>query len=175
MSKVTVHAGDFQKGGMYLLGSLHLTPLGAPWGTQQEIVPVAKIEEIDIATEETVRRAGGVIGWGAVGAVIAGPAGILAAILLGAGKRREVTFVARLTDGRKILATTDGDTYKKLAAAAFDRARKPARVPAGPTLVSLAPVLGTEVFCPSCKGWGPDSTCGACGAQKPRDAPTRAV
>jgi hypothetical protein len=35
------------------------------------------------------------------------------------GRKKEVTFIARFKDGRKLLATTDSSTYTKLQAAVF--------------------------------------------------------
>jgi hypothetical protein len=174
MATITIHAGDFKKNGSLLFGSLHLHPVTSGFGSQPEIIPLSRVVEIDIATEASVRKVGGVIGWGAVGAVVAGPAGILAAILLGAGKRKEVTFVARLTDGRKMLATTDGATYTKLAAAAFNASEKAPLADPNPNFVPPVETLPEQVYCPTCHAWSPASICVGCGADKPRDAPKRA-
>jgi len=48
-----------------------------------------------------------------VGALALGPVGLLAGVILG-GNKKEVTFVARLKDGRKFLATVDSKTYAKI-------------------------------------------------------------
>jgi len=47
-----------------------------------------------------------------------GPMGLLAGLMLG-GRKKEVTFVARFKDERKLLATTDRKTFIALQAAAF--------------------------------------------------------
>ena len=65
-----------------------------------------------------MKKIGGTVGWGAVGAIALGPVGLLAGLLLG-GKKKEVTFVARFKDGRKLLATTDNGTFTKIKAAIF--------------------------------------------------------
>ena len=117
MSKVTVHAGDFLKGdGQFSFGSLVLrTPKKNIMG---EVIPASQLETIEMASEESVKKLGGAIGWGAVGGLLLGPVGLLAG-LLGGGRKKEVTFVAKFKDGRKLLATTDSQTYTKLMAAVF--------------------------------------------------------
>ena len=76
------------------------------------------LESIEKATEESVKRLGGSVGWGAAGAVLLGPVGLLAGLLAG-GRGMDVTFVARFKDGRKLLGTTDSKTFVKLQAAVF--------------------------------------------------------
>jgi hypothetical protein len=117
VAKIKVHAGDFLEGdGQYGFGSLTLRTKEHSF--IGETIPVTELETVEIATEESVKKIGGTIGWGAAGAVILGPVGLLAGLLLG-GKKKEVTFVARFKDGRKLLATTDSKTFTKLQAAVF--------------------------------------------------------
>ncbi|MDR1063028.1 MAG: hypothetical protein LBL48_03725 [Azoarcus sp.] len=117
MAKVTVHAGDFLKGeGQFNFGSLTLKTVAHPW--MGETILTTQLETVEVASEESVKKIGGTIGWGAAGALILGPVGLLAGLLLG-GKKKEITFVARFKDGRKLLATTDSATYTKLQAAVF--------------------------------------------------------
>ena len=117
MPKITVHAGDFLKSkGMYTFGSLVLKNEENRFSG--EAIPASDLESIDIATEESVKKIGGTAGWGVAGAVLLGPVGLLAGILLG-GKKKEVTFVAKFKDGRKFMGTTDNKTFTKLQAAAF--------------------------------------------------------
>lgn len=117
MAKVTVHAGDFLKGDtQYGFGSLVLrTPNHSIMG---EAIPISQLASVKAASEESIKKIGGTVGWGAAGALIFGPVGLLAGLLLG-GRKKEVTFVAKFKDGRKILATTDNATFIKLQAAAF--------------------------------------------------------
>ncbi len=79
---------------------------------------VRSLSEVEIASEDSVKRVGGTIGWGAVGGLALGPVGLLAGLLLG-GKSKEVTFVAVFKDGRRIFATADAKTFKQLKAAVF--------------------------------------------------------
>ncbi|WP_312320907.1 hypothetical protein [Acinetobacter variabilis] len=124
MANLTIHAGDFTKGkgSITILGGVFT--ISAPWaagdgfsGNVQSFSSV-EIEEITVATEENVKRIGGTVGWGVAGAALLGPVGLLAGLLLG-GKGKDVTFILKFKDGRKMLATTDSKTFTKLAAMAF--------------------------------------------------------
>ena len=117
MAKVKVLAGDFlEEDGEYSWGSLTLKTKEHSW--IGETIPLNQLDTVDIATEESVKKLGGTVGWGAAGAVILGPVGLLAGLLLG-GKKKEVTFVAKFKDGRKLMASTDSKTFTKLQAAVF--------------------------------------------------------
>jgi len=117
MAKIKVHAGDFLKGkGDYVFGSIQLKTEAHPY--MGESLHVSELEVVEQASEESVKKIGGTVGWGVAGAALLGPAGMLAGLLLG-GRGKEVTFVAVFKDGRKLLATTDSKTYTKLQAATF--------------------------------------------------------
>lgn len=117
MAKITVHAGDFLKGdSQFSFGSLVLRTEAHSF--VGEAIPISQLESVEVAREESVKKIGGTIGWGAAGALVLGPVGLLAGLLLG-GKKKEVTFVANFKDGRKLLATTDSGTFTKLQAAVF--------------------------------------------------------
>ncbi len=112
MAKITFHAGDFGTGqGSYTFGSIVVPSTWEP-------IAADALSEVDLATEDSVKRIGGTLGWGAVGGLALGPAGLLAGLLLG-GRAKEVTFAAKLKDGRKFLGTTDSKTFTKLKAAVF--------------------------------------------------------
>lgn len=117
MAKIKVHAGDFLKGeGTCYFNTLNLKTKEHPWGG--ESISINELETVDIASEESVKKMAGSIGWGAVGALALGPLGLLAGVLAG-GNKKEVTFMAKFKDGRKLLASTDNKTFIKLQAAAF--------------------------------------------------------
>lgn len=118
MGQIKIHAGDFQEGegSSFSFGSFSLRKPGA-WFSA-EVVPSAEVEEVAIATEDSVKRLGGTLGWGAAGAIVLGPVGLLAGLLLG-GRGKEVTFVVRFKDGRKFLGTTDAKTFTKIQASTF--------------------------------------------------------
>lgn len=83
-----------------------------------EKISITEVEELEAASEENVKRIGGTLGWGATGAVLLGPVGLLAGLLLG-GKGKEVVIVCKLKDGRKFLAVVDSGTYQKIQSAMF--------------------------------------------------------
>ncbi len=117
MATIKVLAGDFIEGdGQYSWGSLILKT--KEHNFLGETIPLEQLDTVDIATEESVKKIGGTVGWGAAGAIILGPVGLLAGLLLG-GKKKEVTFVAKFKDGRRLMASTDSKTYTKLQASVF--------------------------------------------------------
>ena len=67
-----------------------------------------------------VKTLAGTAGWGFVGLVALGPLGAIGGMLLG-GNKKEVSFTAELDDGRKFMAVTDCKTWRKIAAALFER------------------------------------------------------
>jgi hypothetical protein len=115
---ITVHAGDFLKGaGSFNSGTFTLrTPAHRFAG---EAVPAGRLVALEVASEESVKRLGGTVGWGLAGAALFGPVGLLAGLLAG-GRKREVTFVAQFCDGRKLIATADGPTFTAIQAAFMD-------------------------------------------------------
>jgi len=114
MGTITIHVSDFGDGKAALQGASIALPAKKGQGLlNRDKVPLSNISEIDIATEESVKRIVGTVGWGVAGAVILGPVGLLAGLLLG-GKKKEVTFIAKFNGGEKMLATTDVKTYTTL-------------------------------------------------------------
>lgn len=117
MAKITVHAGDFLKGDASF--GFNCFTLKTPEHKYVgEAIVASQLESVEVASEENVKKLGGTVGWGAAGALLLGPAGLLAGLLLG-GKKKEVTFIAKFKDGRKFLGTTDSSTYTKIVAAVF--------------------------------------------------------
>ena len=117
MSDINVHAGDFLKGrssfgfGVFTLKTEKHRLLG-------ETIRGTELESAELATEESIKKLSGTVGWGLVGGALLGPVGLLAGLLLG-GKKKQITFVAKFKDGRKLLATTDSKTFTKIQAACF--------------------------------------------------------
>lgn len=115
-----IHAGDFstQHKGMFGSGSFSMPPEGDFWGLKKIHYMKNDVEEITEASEENVKRLGGTIGWGATGALILGPVGLLAGLLAG-GRKKEVTFIVKFSDGKKALCTADSKLYTKMLASQF--------------------------------------------------------
>ena len=119
MATITIHAGDFPKGKATTMFSVITFPWKPGDGfSAGESIGFDKLEAVEVASEESVKRIGGTVGWGAVGGVLLGPVGLLAGLLAG-GRGTEVTFVAKFKDGRKFLGATDSKTFTKIRAAVF--------------------------------------------------------
>jgi hypothetical protein len=117
MGKIKVLAGDFTGDGSYSGGRITLRPKENPTPAHRMVVRDF-FESIEVAAQHNVVKLGGAVGWGAAGALVAGPLGLLAGAVLG-GRGRDVLFVAVLKDGRKLLAQTDSKTYAQLRASVF--------------------------------------------------------
>lgn len=79
---------------------------------------MTQIESLEVATEENVKKMGGAIGWGLVGGIALGGIGALAGVLAG-GSGKEVTFVCKFKDGRKMLVKADVKVFESIQAACF--------------------------------------------------------
>lgn len=117
MGKIKVLAGDFTGEGSYSEGRITLRPKDCPSPAHRMVVRDF-FASVDVAAQHNVVKVGGAVGWGAAGALLAGPLGLLAGAVLG-GRGRDVVFVAVLRDGRKLLAQTDAKTYTQLRAQIF--------------------------------------------------------
>lgn len=116
MSKITLLAGDFGKArGARFGGGCFLFTYGL---FKSETVKATELEELEVASEESLKRLGGTLGWGIVGGLALGGVGALAGLLVG-GRAKEVTFVAKFKDGRKLMATVEAPTFKAIQAATF--------------------------------------------------------
>ena len=117
-----VHAGDFQKGGDHQFlkerGKKGVLIMKTEGKFFREKIYITEVAEVEAASEESVMRFGGAVGWGAVGGVLLGPIGLLAGLLAG-GKGKDVTFVCKLKDGRKFMATAPSNVYTELSAVLF--------------------------------------------------------
>ena len=118
MASFKVHAGDWPQGVAHLNFGVIVMPPEKIWQQWGEKLKVEELESVEVATEDSVKRLGGAIGWGVVGGTLLGPVGLLAGLLLG-GRGKEVCFVAKFRDGRKLLATCDAKLYQQLLAKVF--------------------------------------------------------
>lgn len=112
-----VHAGDFKKGKEHQLVGGKLVMKRADQFFR-ETIELDELESVEMASEEAVKRLGGTVGWGLAGGVLLGPVGLLAGLLAG-GRGKDVTFVCKLKDGRKFLATGPSKVFTELSAALF--------------------------------------------------------
>lgn len=115
-----VHAGDFGEGHAWygsLAGVFNLPAAGGKTFSRVK-VPKGEVTGLEIATEETVKRVTGTVGWGLAGAALLGPVGLLAGLFMG-GKSKKVTFILRFKDGRKLLASADSSSFAAIQAATF--------------------------------------------------------
>jgi threonine dehydrogenase-like Zn-dependent dehydrogenase len=117
VGQIKVIAGPFRIGNM-TRKTLYLWTTGNKGMLADVNVPVTQIASVEVATEENVKKVGGALGWGAAGAVIAGPVGLLAGAILG-GRGKDVTFIVTLRDNRRFMATASSGTYKEFLAATF--------------------------------------------------------
>lgn len=117
MAKLKIHAGDWPKAAAFTMRGAFALPKGG-FSFSNEIVFFKEIADLDLASEESVNKVGGALGWGVLGGLALGPAGLLAGLLLG-GKGKDVTFVVKFKDGRRLLATTDSKTFTEMQAATF--------------------------------------------------------
>ena len=111
-----VLAGDFRQGKHHqFVGDVFLMKGD---GFFREKIRSVEVQDLELATEESVKRLGGTVGWGIVGGALLGPVGLLAGLLAG-GRGKDVTFVCTLKDGRKFMATAPAKVYKEILASRF--------------------------------------------------------
>jgi hypothetical protein len=113
-----VLAGDFKKGKGHWFYSDGRLKMRVPRKLFKQWVPLADVEEAQVATEDSVKRLGGAVGWGLAGGLVLGPVGLLAGLLAG-GRGKDVTFICKLKDGRKFMAVAPSKVYAQISAAAF--------------------------------------------------------
>lgn len=123
VAMIKVHAGDFTGSGSYNppifsngFGTLHLKT--SSWQPRGEKITKDMIQAVEVASEESAVRLGGAAGWGTAGAVLLGPVGLLAGLVLG-GRGKDMTFILVLKDGRKAMLTADSKTYAAIQSAVF--------------------------------------------------------
>ncbi len=125
MATITLKAGDFGAGMAVTVGAdaLYLPDPRAPGRT--ESVPLGSLGEVEAVADDYSKRERSAMRLGLAGAALLGPIG-LAAGALALRKPKDVTFMARLADGRHFVATADARTY-----AALRSARLTGSLPAG--------------------------------------------
>lgn len=120
MSDLMVHGGSFnmEKGMITILNDSILitdSSIGGLFSEKNYKIKSNEIESLEIVTEETVIKLKEGLSWGILGAVAFDTLGFVAGVLLG-GRKTDITFLLELKDNRKILATTDKNTFIQLKA-----------------------------------------------------------
>jgi hypothetical protein len=116
IGKVTLIGGNFGTGTAHLVTGAKINLPGINSGA----IPLHRIESVEVATEQSVKRLLGTLGWGAIGAAALGPVGMLAGLLAG-GNTKEITFIAVLEGGWTFIATSDVKTFAAIKAATVRR------------------------------------------------------
>lgn len=112
MGKIKVQAGDFNPATTHFNSdSIHLLTKEHPF--KGEEFSIKSLVDIQLATEENIKKVMGTVGWGTAGALVLGPVGLLAGLLLG-GKKKEIHFIGTFDNGKIFIATTDGKSYSEL-------------------------------------------------------------
>lgn len=121
MAKIIVLAGDFpQRDGEYNQGTITLKTASNPRVGSNFLV--SEFKDLKVENVDSNKNIKSAIGLGLAGAILLGPVGAVAGYLL-AGRETEVTFVATLKGGKKLLAATDSDTYRDISARLHKKAR----------------------------------------------------
>jgi hypothetical protein len=123
IDELTVHGGDFPERTRLIIEG-PAAKLGIPSddgeGTYRfEELTRETVIELTVVSKDEVRRYGRALGIGAATGLYLGP---VAGVVIGAvvsGKRKVTTFILKLSDGRRLLATTDSDTFFKLQGVVF--------------------------------------------------------
>lgn len=126
MAQFEILAGDFEAGKKVLFMSGKMTresakgfhmPIKGEW-LRTELMPLSTIEHLEIASEESFKKMGGAIGWGLVGGLALGGIGAIAGLMAG-GRSKEVTFIVKFKDGRKLLGKAKSKDFEEIQCACF--------------------------------------------------------
>ncbi len=84
----------------------------------------------EIVTEEMIADGPSSAGMAALGAILAGPVGILAGLALGGKQKKEIAFAAQFKDGRNFVGTTSPETFRLIKSALLEAQSKRANAEA---------------------------------------------
>ena len=87
--------------------------LSMPGKFLRERINFDKIAAIEHITQENQASIGGALGWGAAGAALLGPVGLVAGVMLGGKKERRI-MALRFIDGRSVLLECPSKEFKWL-------------------------------------------------------------
>ena len=127
---IKVLAGDFQNSSASGAKASFISALGAgafsfpdpsvdfAWTPKAVRYGVDSIVELEEVSEDNKVQVLGAAGWGAVGALALGPAGLLAGLVVGA-RGKSVVFAVTFSDGKRALIEADKKTWLMIVAARF--------------------------------------------------------
>lgn len=124
MAGIEVIAGNFPIGRAEYGFGLLAFPKKPKQGFPNDVVvkPEEELLQVEISSEEEASRVAEAASVGLAGGLLLGPVGLLIGGLLGAAdkKAKQITFIAKFSGNRQMLAKTDDKTYAKLQAIAFN-------------------------------------------------------
>jgi hypothetical protein len=131
MGTFILKAGDFGAGSTVLFGDdlVHLPNPDAPGGVEH--LSVRALVEVEPVAADSTDRVNSAVKFGLSGFAALGPIG-LAASALALGRAKQVTFMAKLADGRHFVATADARSLADLRALRGGRVAAPAEDVAAP-------------------------------------------
>jgi hypothetical protein len=113
-------AGDFRKDGkhQFIASKKQFSFQKEGMWPRFETIDINQVLDFEKATEESVKKVWGTVAGGALGAIALGPLGLLAGVLVG-GNRKEVVFICKFKDGRKLMAKCKSKSYKAIPESMF--------------------------------------------------------
>lgn len=128
-AKINVLGGDIKSGKWTVVPLSNVTMFIGEGKEQQTLNFEGQVYQVEVQTEEKLKKLSGSAGWGFTGAIVGGLltggvgllAGLLGGVLAG-GNKTEICFSCELKDTRKFIAVTDAKTYQKLLALTYGSA-----------------------------------------------------
>lgn len=119
MSDIQVLGGDFPRAkGSFGLGKLYIKTGKLQWLGHDVTGLLIDVQPISARSKKSIMDA---IGVGSIGSLAFGNAGFIAGLILG-GNKREASFVATLSDGRRFIAKAKPAVVDKLVRIALRNA-----------------------------------------------------
>lgn len=114
---IKIKAGDFKKESGMQLGSKGLCVAEGMFSTK--VYPLDEIVNIEDVNDQNQKSIGAKMGWGATGAVVLGPLGLLIGALATGNNKRMMGFVIEFADGKRALCECKPQEYQALKQAMF--------------------------------------------------------
>lgn len=121
MTLIEVIGGDLMQGTWQANGQPDAATMQAPNGSVLDLT--RELKSVQELTEHNKASLGRIAASAAVGALLAGPLAALGGALL-FGRRKSISFVAELTDGRQFVGNIEKSRYPTLVAIAVNNRNK---------------------------------------------------